>query len=217
MMARASKEVEPDESEVYIKGFTRERAKLLISRGVPGQDMIPKKASIDVSEALVKMEPNIPRVHQKIIPTGRQLKALQALMENPLKRPYTIGIGSFPSDLRAKYMAITLMNRAIDCHLANRRPGRAMPLWYRVYGGLSDSLRDRPIQEMPCMIILSNVNDISSNFKLEKVRDLLEKYSEIPRIVVTGGEPPCDLFANKLRYPLHSGIYLGPSNAIREI
>jgi hypothetical protein len=92
-----------------------------------------------------------------------------------------------------------------------------MPLWYRVYGCLSDSLRDRPIQEMPCMLILSNVNEGSSNFKLEKVRDLLEKYSEIPRIVVTGGEPPCDLFANKLYYPMRAGFYIGPSNAIREV
>lgn len=205
------------DEEVYIKGFSKERVKLLLSRGVPGQDMIPKKTKIEVSEALVKMEPNIPRTLPKPISTGKQFKALQAIMDNPLRSAYTIGIGSFPSDLRAKYLAITLMNRAIDAHMANRRPGRSLPLWYRVYGGLSDSLRDRPIQEMPCMLILSNVNEGSSNFKLEKVRDLLEKYSEIPRIVVTGGEPPCDLFANKLYYPMRAGFYIGPSNAIREI
>lgn len=203
--------------EIYIKGFTKERAKLLLSRGVPGQDMISKKASIDVSEALVKMEPSIPRVLPKTIATGKQLKMLESIMENPLRGSYTVGIGSFPTDMRAKWLAMTIMSRAIDAHLENRRPGRSLPLWYRVYGGLSDSLRDRPIQEMPCMLILSNVNAGSSNFKLEKVRDLLEKYSEIPRIVVTGGEPPCDLFANKLYYPMRAGVYIGPSNAIREI
>lgn len=206
-----------DDDELYIRGFSKERSKLMLSRGVPGQDMVPKKTKIELSEALVKMEPNVPRTLPKPISTGKQFKALQAILDNPLRSAYTIGIGSFPSDLRAKYLALTIMNAAIDAHLANRRPGRSLPLWYRVYGGLSDSLRDRPIQEMPCMLILSNVNEGSSNFKLEKVRDLLEKYSEIPRIVVTGGEPPCDLFANKLYYPLKTAIYVGPSNAIREI
>ena len=206
-----------DDDELYIRGFSKERTKLLLSRGVPGQDMIPKKTKIELSEALVKMEPNVPRTLPKPISTGKQFKALQTILDNPLRSAYTIGIGSFPSDLRAKYLALTIMNAAVDAHLANRRPGRSLPLWYRVYGGLSDSLRDRPIQEMPCMLILSNVNEGSSNFKLEKVRDLLEKYSEIPRIVVTGGEPPCDLFANKLYYPLRHALYIGPQNAIREI
>lgn len=206
-----------DDSEILIRGLSKERNKLLLSRGVPGQDLIPRKAKIDVAEALVKMDPNIPRVLPKGISTGKQLKALTHILENPLRGAYTVGIGSFPSDLRAKYLALTIMNAAIDAHLANRRPGRSLPLWYRVYGGLGDSLRDKPIQEMPSMIILSNVNEGSSNFKLEKVRDLLEKYSEIPRIVVTGGEPPCDLFANKLYYPMRYGLYIGPSNAIREV
>lgn len=205
------------DEDIFIKSLTKEANKLLMSRGVPGQDLIPKKAKIDVSEALVKMETNIPRTIAKTIATGKQFKALQSIMENPLRTNYTLGIGSFPSDLRAKYLAVMIMNRAIEEHRRNRRPGRSMPLWYRVYGGLGDSLRDRPIQEMPCMLILSNVNEGSSNFKLEKVRDLLEKYSEIPRIVVTGGEPPCDLFANKLYYPLRHAVYIGPSNVVKEI
>jgi hypothetical protein len=206
-----------DEGEILIKGFSKERAKLMLARGVPGQDMIPKKAKIDVTEALVKMDPNIPRVLPKGISTGKQLRALTHILENPLRGSYTVGIGSFPSDLRAKYMAQTIMDAAIDAYNTHRRPGRSLPLWHRVYGGLTDNLRDKPIQEMPCMLILSNVNEGSSNFKLEKVRDLLEKFSEIPRIVITGGEPPCDLFANKLYYPMRYGIYLGPSNAIREV
>lgn len=189
----------------------------MISRGVPGQDLIPNKFRDDVIDSLVKMEPNIPRVLPKPIPTGRQYKALVRILEHPLRSAYNIGIGSFPSDARAKFLAQWIMNAAIDAHLANRRPGRHLPLWHRVYGGLSDPLRDKPIQDMPCMLILSNVNDSSSNYKLEKVRDLLEKFSDIPRIVVTGGEPPCDLFANKLYLPLKAAFYLGPSNRIKEI
>ena len=190
---------------------------MMVSRGVPGQDMVPRKLNLDVAECLVKMEPNIPRVIPRAIPTGRQFKALSNILENPLRSAYTIAVGSFPSDMKAKYLALLIMNAAIEAHLANRRPGRSLPLWHRVYGGLSDVLRDKPIQDMPCMLILSNVNESSSNYKLEKVRDLLEKFSDIPRVVITGGEPPCDLFANKLYLPLRAAFYLGPDNRIQEV
>ncbi len=205
-----------DDSEIWIHSFTKERTKLLQSKGVPGQDMMSRKTKVAVSDSLVKMDPSIPRVMPKAIATGRQFKNLQKIFEEPLRTPYTLGIGSFPSDLRAKHLAIMLMNAAVDEHLRNRRPGRSLPLWHRVYGGLGDPLRDKPIIDMPCMLIIANINADSSSFKLEKVRDLLEKYSEIPRIVVTGGEPPVDLFANKLHSPCKYSVYLGPSNRIRE-
>lgn len=206
-----------DDDEIWIKGLSRDRTKLMASKGVPGQDMMPRKLRIPVSENLVKMEPNIPRVMPKAVVASRQFRNLQTIMAHPLKSNYTLGIGSFPSDLRAKYLAITIMNAAIDEHVRLRKPGRSMPLWHRVYGGLGDNLRDKPIQDMPSMLIISNLNGESSNFKLEKVRDLLEKFSEIPRIVISGGEPPVDLFANRLHYQLRYGLYLGPSNRIQDI
>lgn len=206
-----------EDEGIQIRSFSKERQKLLVSKGVPGQDLIPSKFRSSVMDSLVKMEPNIPRVLPKPIPTGRQYKALVKILDHPLRSAYTIGIGSFPSDLRAKYLAQMVMSAAIDAHLKNRKPGRSMPLWHRVYGGLSDPLRDKPIQDMPCMLIISNVNESSSNYKLEKVRDLLEKFSDIPRIVITGGEPPCDLFANKLYLPLKAAFFLGPHNRIKEV
>lgn len=203
--------------EILIRGFSRERQRLLVSRGVPGQDLVPNRSNIDVSECLVKIEPNIPRIMPKLLTVGKQYRALAKIMESPLRSSYTLGIGSFPSDLRAKHLAQMIMSAAIDQYLEHRKPGRALPLWHRVYGGLSDNLRDKPIHDMPCMLIISNVTDGSSNYKLEKVRDLLEKFSEIPRIVITGGQPPCDLFGNKLFMPLRSALFLGPDNRIKEL
>lgn len=220
MPRSAADDDDDDESnpdEIWIKGLSRERTKLMASRGVPGQDMMPRKFRLPVSENLVKMDPTIPRMLPKAVVAARQFRSLQAIMAHPLKSAYTLGIGSFPSDLRAKFLAITIMNAAIDEHLRLRKPGRAMPLWHRVYGGLGDSLRDKPIHEMPSMLIISNLSGESSNFKLEKVRDLLEKFSDIPRIVISGGEPPVDLFANRLHYQLRYGLYLGPSNRINEV
>ncbi len=205
-----------DDDDIWIKGIPKERQKVMLSKGVPGQDMIPKKTNLSVAENLVKMDPNVPRILPKAIVTARQMKSLRHIMANPLRSPYTLGIGSFPSDMRAKHLAITIMNAAIEEHLRNRKPGRSLPLWHRVYGGLGDPLRDKPIVDMPCMLIIANLSIDSSNFKLEKVRDLLEKFSDIPRIVITGGEPPVDLFANKLHYPMKAGLYIGPSNRVRE-
>jgi hypothetical protein len=152
----------------------------------------------------------------KAISVAKQYRALKSIIERPLVKPYTLGINSFPSDQRAKYLAIYIMSVAIDHYNKHKRTSKALPLWHRVYGGYSDPLRDKPISEMPCMLIISNINDTSSNMKLEKVRDLLEKFSDIPRIVISGGEPPCNTFAQKLRYPMKVGLFLGPDSYIRD-
>jgi len=203
---------------MILKAFDRDRAKLLVSRGVPAQDLMGKKFKLDLEDTFVKQEPNIPRVMQKVISAARQERSIETLLEHPLRGNYVVGIGSFPSDMRAKYLAQHLMSRAIDQHLQQRRMSRSLPLWHRVYGGLADNLRDKPVQDMPCLLIISNIDGTgSSNYKLEKVRDLLEKFSDIPRIVVSGGEQPCDLFANRLHYPCRSALYLGPDNREKEI
>ena len=207
------------EKQLIIKGFAnKDMEKTLVSRGVPPQDLPSRNTRIRVDESLVKIEPSIENVLSRTVSTGRQLKLLERYVEHPVRSSYTLCISSFPSDLRAKHLAIFLMSKAIEQHrLGHRKPGRGLPLWHRVYGGFGDVLRDKPVHEMPCMLIVSNVNIGSSQAMIEKVRDLLERYSEIPRIVVTGGEPPCNLFANKLFYPLHAGIYLGPDNRVKEI
>lgn len=201
---------------ILIQGLDAKKARLLMSRGVPGQDLPTKRTRIDVAEALVKIEPDIPNSPVRNISVAKQYKVLASILDHPLRSSYTIGISSYPSDLRAKYLAILIMSAAFDAYRHSHKPGRGLPLWHRVYGGLSDPLRDKPISEMPCMLIISNVGPESTIVKLEKVRDLLEKFSDIPRIVVTGKDPPCNLFANRLQFPMKAGFYLGPPNQIRE-
>lgn len=206
--------------DVILQGFTKEREKQLIARGVPAYDLIPHSTrNIDVADFLVKIEQDIgyAQIPTKVISTGRQYKALQAVMENPLHGSYVIGISSFPSDARAKHLAQTIMSRGIDSWMKHHRAGRALPLWHRVYGSFGDPLRDKSNQDMPSMLVISNVNDASTGNKLEKVRDLLEKYADIPRIVVSGGAPPCNLFASKLFSPMRIGIYMGPNNMVKVI
>ena len=52
----------------------------------------------------------------------------------------------------------------------------------------------------PSMLILSNITPNSSAFKLEKVRDMLEFYDNIPRIVVINDTDPVTFLNHKLHY-----------------
>lgn len=214
-----AKKIAVEEVPIIVRGFNnRDLEKLLISRGVPQHDLPLKSTKIDVAESLVTIEPNVPNIMSRNVSVLKQYKVLKSYIEHPLRGSHTICISSFPSDLKAKHLAIHLMSIACEQHRAgHHKPGRALPLWYRVYGGFSNPLIDKPVQEVPSLLIISNVGTSSSQLKIEKVRDLLEKYSEIPKIVVTGGEAPCNLFANKFHYALRAGIYLGPDNRIREI
>lgn len=215
---RSTHDEDDDSSDdIFIRAFSKEREKLLVSRGVPAQDLPSRKTKIEVSTKLVKIEPDIPKVPTRVISVSRQFKSLKTLLSHPIHGAYTVGISSFPSDVRAKYLALMIMNAAIDAYLASpRKHGKTYPLWHRVYGGYNDPLRDKPQIDTPCMLIISNVSEISSAAKVEKVRDLLEKFPDIPRIVVCGGEPPSNLFANRLHYPMKAGLYMGPDSLIHE-
>jgi len=215
-----TKTPQASDKPIFISGLSKEMEKVLLSRGVPGQDLIPRKTKIEVSEALVKIEQDFPykQMPQKIISAVKQYRVLQSVMENPIRSSYVLGISSFPSDARAKYLAQTIMAAGCAMWAKHRRPGRGLPLWHRVYGSFGDPLRDSKVSgEMPSMLIISNVCMDSSAVKIEKVRDLLEKYSEIPRIVITGGTPSHNLFASKLFYPMRQGFYIGPSNMVQDI
>ena len=65
------------------------------------------------------------------------------------------------------------------------------------------------------MLILSNFNTESTPLKVEKLRDILERYSNIPRIVVLGGIDPFTFFATRLNYPLDACLQLGADNRIK--
>lgn len=203
---------------IIIKPLDRERHKLLVSRGVPGADFIPAGTKFDVVDFFISMEPDLPSVKNKPVSTRKQADNLRKILKNPLRHPYTIGISSYPSDSRAKYVAQTIMSAAVDAYQKDRKKfgAKSLPHWHRVYGSLKDPLRDKLTPEDPCMLIISNVHDESSSIKIEKIRDLLEMYSHIPRIVVYGGRPITDLFAYRLSYSMNAGFYIGPANLIRE-
>lgn len=204
--------------KLILKALPKDREKLLTSRGVSPADFIhSSKETFDVVPNLVKYDVELPRMPNRTVGIAKQLKALDSLCSNPLRSSYVLGISSFPSDALAKYLAIHLFNLAQVSWVKRHKPGRSMPMWHRVFGGLGDPLRDKAVDETPALLVLSNINEASSAHKLEKVRDLLEKYSHIPRIVVLSGADPLTFFAQKLYYPINAGLMIGPPNRVDEV
>jgi hypothetical protein len=123
------------------------------------------------------------------------------------------GVGGFPSDARAKQLALHMFIKAIEEYQTRdprKNTNRSLPLWHHVYGGFGDALRDMK-SDFPSFIVISNITPECTNLKMEKVRDCLTKFNnmDIPVLVVCAGMDPYTLFTTKLYYPMRWGMYLG--------
>lgn len=199
-----------------MKSPTRDEIRLLQSRGVSGGDIFHERHKIDFLDHVMKYETNLPGTLPKTIAVVRQVRAIEKIFKHPLSSNYTVGIASYPTDVRAKQLAVQIMVHAIEAWKKSHKPGKSLPMWHRVMGGLGDSLRDKKVQEdNPSLLIISNVNEASSNYKLEKVRDLLEMF-DCPKIVVMGSTDPVTFFGTKWYYQINAGILIGPTDRIKE-
>lgn len=195
---------------------TKELERTLLLRGVDYCNFISGAAHFDLEESYVRIDSDVHRVAARGVSVKKQVEVGQRILSNPLKGKYVLAISSFPSDLRAKQLAIMIMRNAIQSMKINKLKGD-YPLWHKLYGNFKDSLRDSDVDNKASMLILSNINNESSAVKIEKLRDILEKYTNVPRIVVFGGDDPISFFANRLHYPLTAGVCLGPENRIRDV
>lgn len=74
--------------------------------------------------------------------------------------------------------------------------------WHSLYGNTRDKLRDTegtPPELKDChLLVLSNLAENSTAMKTEKARDLLNMYSNIPRILTVGGVDPVQYAKHQL-------------------
>lgn len=192
--------------------FDTERVKLLKSRGVDGYAFSMARSPFVMEDALVRIKPQVQWLPDdfllRSISVKKQINGIDRVLQHPLHGSYTMAIGSYPSDVRAKVLALNIMNKAIDAQMSGSQRGRAYPLWHRLYGNFQDPLRDSKEPEHISMLVITNVGVDSSQVKLEKLRDLLERYDSIPRIVVVNGVDPVSFFAERVRLPLKYAFYL---------
>ena len=139
----------------------------------------------------------------KFIEGKQQLDWYSKILDNPF-RPWCFCITSEPNDKDAKLAAAFLMQRAFEL-----KGARIPPLWHDLMGGFENPLLDsNNMTFTPSMLVISNVLPNSTNTKIEKLRDILERYSKVPRIVVSAGMDPFSFFQKHLYYPLSGCLYL---------
>lgn len=136
-----------------------------------------------------------------------QLNDARHVMREPTHAPYLMCVSSEPNDLKAKYFAA--------CVALEARRQHKKVVWHTLLGSFRDELRDKPnVHGNTDLLILSNVPYGSTDVKFEKLRDILEIYSHIPRIVVTTGTEPVKLF-NELGLPLNYSLWIRSTRCIR--
>jgi len=200
--------------------FDPQRQRVMRSRGVDGMCFAGSRNAFEFDVAAVRMKPDIPNIVTKSVSVKRQIAMLHSLFESPLRGSPIISIGSFPTDLRAKMLAVNIMDHAIsfqDKARSVRIAKKDYPLWHKVYGGFKDTIRDDGMTDNPSMLILSNVDVHSTNAKIEKVRDILEMYPNIPRVVIVSGCDPLEFFATRLHLPVDIAFYMGADNREKTI
>ena len=189
--------------------------KNLASRGMP-KDIL-RSRPFPVEQHLITIDSQVEGIKIRRVPKKTQLAHLEKFIEHPFQAPQIVSVASFPNDGKAKLMAAFLMQVAYKAHISGKfrlTRNRHLPLWHTLHGGYYDALRDDRSEERPSLLILSNVTHMSTPVKLEKLRDLLEQYNDIPRIIVSTNEDPITLANTKLLVPVNTAFYLATARKV---
>ena len=118
--------------------------------------------------------------------------------------PFVACVSSDLNDARAKLFGAYAMLRWL------RQAHSGPSLWHTVTGSFSDNLRDREesvIKKRPSQLVLVNSDSRMTTRKREKLRDLLEMYSDIPRLVTATGADPVSMM-NYIGFQCHYSVWI---------
>lgn len=188
---------------------TEKIVKLARSRGAPEIDLIdPTEYQRFLSAVSYTREGGGPKMDTD---TKTQLEYIDISRDTPLKSNYVFIISSEMSALKAQQLALDIFLNAIDYYNHKEAPQKDQPLWHTVFGGYSDRLRDNPqgISRNPSLLVIDGLAVNSTDAKIEKARDLLMKYSDIPRVLVTCGMCPLKFAYERLYFPVNRVVLFG--------
>jgi hypothetical protein len=146
------------------------------------------------------------QLNQKFIDSSKQTNSLEMFLNNP-SIPVIYSIAGNPDDAKAKLFAAYL----VSVHMRSLG-SRSNVIWESLYGGFENKLvSDADDKEQPTMIVITNLCPNSTNLKLEKAKDILEKFADIPRIVVSSGLDPISFMTTKLYSQVNALAYFSDS------
>jgi hypothetical protein len=143
------------------------------------------------SQELERGEEDVP----PLIDAKVQKDGLLAFLNNPLLPMTYIVTGE---EGMAEYFAAFL----VQAHLERVGPAANVE-WERMYNTYNNRLfktySERPNENLdPTMVVLSDLSPLSSETALGKARDILARFSDVPRIVVAAKEDPISFAATRL-------------------
>lgn len=149
------------------------------------------------------------KLHEKFIEPQIQNDSLLRFMKEP-DLPIVYGVSGNPDDLKAKLFAAYLVQ--IHQQVLGLK---ANVVWHTMYGGFDNPLlKEYDLVDgkaEPTMLVISNLTPNAPGLKLDKTRDLLERFQDIPRIVVCAGEDPLSFLTTRLYSPIHALAYFSES------
>ncbi len=140
------------------------------------------------------------QLNARFVEPNTQDKSLVMFLTDP-KTPMVYGVSGNPDDSKAKYFAAYL----VAAHMKALGP-EANVLWAPMYGGF-DNPYMRDDRANPTMLVLTGLTPNSTGIKLEKARDLLEYFPDIPRVVVIAGMDPLSFLTTRLHVATHGLAY----------
>lgn len=186
---------------------TENQKKLLLLNGMPGY--LLKSQSYILEENCRRYTSELSKLKPISVSKQDTVNHYKKVYNDITYAEHVTCISSEPNDLRAKIMAGSMM---LNAQRANLKC-----VFHTIIGGYKDALIDKPhLYSKTDVLILINVPYWATPLKREKLRDILELYNRIPRIVVTTGCDPIKLF-NELGMELHHPIWIKANRYRRTI
>lgn len=186
---------------------------IMTGRGASRHSM---RLSLTLDESAV-----LPSMHERrrAVPPTAQLAGFRRSWDSP-SGSWWMAIGSSRGEDLALAAAVGLMWRSAVRYAENPATNHR-PLLWPLYGGSHDRLRDRDefrsgIGDVG-MLILTNLADNSSREKIEKCRDLLTMYADVPRVVTVAGCDPLTFAIEQLRMSPTRVLHLGRRERVTQI
>jgi hypothetical protein len=181
----------------------------LVARGVP-QGVLHSTTARSWESLVTRIDYDPAQRVAKTVSRKQQIQFLRRTIENPFERNYLFCL-SGETDKLPIQLALEVFVAALKQGQGDRKP-----LWHMVTGFPRDELRDTDPDTLnlklgghPSFLVLSNIAANSTTMKLEKVRDLLNRYSHVPRLLVVGGENPITFCSRALAMSVNRVIYFG--------
>ena len=186
---------------------------LMVGRGAP-KSMLRFSLTLDSNN--VK---NSEHARRQPISLSRQITQYTKSWEKPYGA-WLMVIGSdFDEDL-AVVSALGLMYQSMSRHA--KRPNECkQPYLWRLFGGSYDRLRQNDDFRNGVggigMLILTNLAENSTPDKIEKARDLIAMYPDIPKVVTVAGSDPLVFSLEKLHINPTRVLHLGRNRKVSQI